>query len=240
MAAMGAVETCHRRCQTKFRGARPGSRRVHLAGRRHGCTSARVRDAERGSAVSTWPRRRKREATETRQAHETMQIKFPEVCLGLGRAGSKGRGEVGQPSRALHLVGERRERLAGACLDRDKGQARITNQTGARVARLKGVYVVRANVPSTVAGEHGTRTAKYLYTSHIVISCCCVLRRYCGPQLRQRMQNTHIDYICTSCLLSQLPRPSQLPNIVQPVPACDVVIRAATSSYLCKYLTYIV
>jgi hypothetical protein len=90
---MGAVETCHRRCQTNLRGA---SGVETCICRRHRWASARVRDAVRGSAVSTWPRRRKREATTKRQAHAgrqgkglTMQIKF-ESCLGLGRAGSKG------------------------------------------------------------------------------------------------------------------------------------------------------
>lgn len=49
-----------------------------------------------------------------------MQIKF-ESCLGLGRRGRAGRGEVGRPSRSIK---ESRKRLAGAYSNGDKGQAR--------------------------------------------------------------------------------------------------------------------
>lgn len=98
-----------------------------------------MRDAIWGSAVSTWPRRRKREATKKRLAHAgspgkglVMQVEF-EMCLGLGRAGRAGRVEVGRPSRSIK---ESRKRLAGAYSNRDKGQAQAaTDRAG--VARLK-------------------------------------------------------------------------------------------------------
>lgn len=109
---MNTVETCHRRCHTRFRGA---SGVETCICRRDGWASARVRDAVRGSAVSRWPRRRKREATERRQAHA---------------------GNAHQPSTALHTVGEGRKRLAGAYSIRDKGQAPAATDR-ARVARLR-------------------------------------------------------------------------------------------------------
>lgn len=69
--------------------------RVRPSRWRHGWASARVRDAIWGSAVSTWPRRREREATKKRQAHAgspgkglIMQVKFREVSgPGSGREG---------------------------------------------------------------------------------------------------------------------------------------------------------
>lgn len=59
--------------------------------------SARVRDAVRGCAVSTWPRRREREATKKRLAHAgspgkglIMQVEIAELSgPGSGREGSE-------------------------------------------------------------------------------------------------------------------------------------------------------
>jgi len=181
-----------------------------------------VRDAVRGSAVSTWPRRRKREATTKRQAHAgrqgkglIMRIKF-ESCLGLGRAG---RGEVGQPSRALQTVVGSRKRLAGAYSNRDKGQARTA--TGrARVARLQTVRSAQARTVSSVVWDMylGTTASKHGNVLHIH-STALVIRN---------QDSLH--------LLFQLPRRPVAQHFAACLPACvivDVVVRTDdTSSYL--------
>lgn len=68
--------------------------RVRASCWRHGWASARVRDAIWGSAVSTWPRRREREATKKRLAHAgspgkglIMQV---EIECRLGLVGCRG------------------------------------------------------------------------------------------------------------------------------------------------------
>lgn len=100
---------------------------------RHGWASARVRDAVRGSAVSTWPRRREREATKKRLAPDgSCRLNSRAVWAWAGQGGQ---GEV-------RLAGRRGRSKKAA----NGWLALIQTETRARHEQLQ-----------TGPGSHGSR-----------------------------------------------------------------------------------